>query len=132
MRYAFDGGEGRWSATRLALIFGGVSSVLTVIGFAQTGWRLPDIPQVTVVPAVLGEILSALLIGMTVDELKKFATTRLRAAAVGVAAWVPAAILMYVFLLPPLTALQFVAYVGFQMIVGLVAGAVLWDDPDDE
>lgn len=131
MRYWRSGAERSWSATRLALVCAGISSLLTVIGFAQTGWRHPDMPQLTVVSAVLGELLTAVLIGMTVDELKRFATTRLRAAVVGVAAWVPAALLMYIFLFPPLTARQLMGYIGGSVLLGLIAGAVLWDDPED-
>ncbi len=68
-----------------------------VIGFSRTDWRHPDISQLIVVSAVPGEVLSAVLAGMTVDELKEFATTRGRATAVEMATWVPVSVLMYLF-----------------------------------
>ena len=131
MRLRRGGTSKQSSATRWALGYAAVASLLSAVTYSQTDWHHPQHEYLTLPVTLVANLVGAILVGATIDRFKHFATSRWRAGLLGIAAWVPMSVLAYFVLFPPLKPEQFVAFVGVNVCIGCIGGFTLWESPED-
>ena len=104
---------------------------MAALQYAPNGWRRPTPPHIHLAATVALNFVGAVLIGSLVARLQPWATSRLRATAVGVVASLPCVPLVYLTVYPThLRPLQLAVAVAAIAVVGAMFGAGLWEGED--